>query len=57
MSTPSQRVAFNLKYSLVVHILIIIYILIQNGGFKMATQLQIYQRMKYVGLRTNMQDA
>lgn len=57
MSTPIQRVAFNLKCSLVGHILILIYILIQNGGFKMATQLQIYQRMKYVGLRTNMQDA
>lgn len=37
--------------------MILIYILIQNGGFKMATQLQIYQCMKYVGLRTNNQDA
>lgn len=37
--------------------MILIYILIENGEFKMTTQLQIYQRMKYVGLRTNKQDA
>lgn len=57
MSTPIQRVTLIKKYSLVGRILILIYILIKNGGFKMATQLQIYQRMKYVGLRTYKQDA